>query len=451
LSHSTPFHPALGGGAYNSITWTTVVENNGFTYGTANQFTWNESDSIDNVIATMAFIWTRSEFTAQTIKVKVTKNGSTVMERTTNTGTSGGGTINERSTVTIANGDVIEWFVSYSGTAANFTFVSFNGGIEGNPVIPVRAQPGDVITMNLTTPRNVFQKDFITWLIKMFNLYVYEDKDTEKLLHIEPYINFYDTTPANFINWDGKIDRSQNINLKLLSQFNARNYEFKYKDDSDYYNDLYKKKWNETYGSNLFDTGFDFSQDKQTVEVGFSPSPLIGFSGTDRVIPSFIKLNGSTRGPAEVNIRILLRSAAPIACTQWSISTTTITAGTAATTTNNYTSYPYSGHLDDPNAPTIDINFGAPKEFYFIIVAGYLSANLVNVYWSFYLSEITDKDSKLLTAMFKLNPTDLYNLDFSKLIFVAGQLWRLNKIEDYSTDQPQVTKTELLKVIDITE
>ena len=79
----------------------------------------------------------------------------------------------------------------------------------------------------------------------------------------------------------------------------------------------------------------------------------------------------------------------------------------------------------------------------------YPSANLFNGYWSEYVAEITDKDSKLLTGFFRLNDVDILNLDFSKLIYIDGALWRLNKVIDYNPIEQDVTKVELLKVIEL--
>jgi hypothetical protein len=49
-----------------------------------------------------------------------------------------------------------------------------------------------------------------------------------------------------------------------------------------------------------------------------------------------------------------------------------------------------------------------------------------------------------------LNEIDIFNLDFSRLIYVDGALWRLNKVEDYNPMVSDVTKVELLKVIELT-
>jgi len=114
------------------------------------------------------------------------------------------------------------------------------------------------------------------------------------------------------------------------------------------------------------------------------------------------------------------------------------------------TSYSYAGHLDDPDAPTADINFGVPNEIFFTLPVNYPTANLFNGFWSDYVAEITDKDSKLLTCYVYLKITDIYGLDFSKLIYIDGALWRLNRVIDYNPTNPESTKCEFLRVIELT-
>ena len=125
-----------------------------------------------------------------------------------------------------------------------------------------------------------------------------------------------------------------------------------------------------------------------------------------------------------------------------------LTNGLGGSTLASYTAYGYAGHVNDPLNPTDDINWGSPKELYFTTTS-YTTANLFNGYWSEYIAEITDKDSKLLTCSLKLNEVDIYNLDFSKLIYIDGSLWRLNKVLDYNPMDFNTTKVELLKVIEL--
>ena len=118
-----------------------------------------------------------------------------------------------------------------------------------------------------------------------------------------------------------------------------------------------------------------------------------------------------------------------------------------ATTLSTNTDYPYAGHLDDPDIPNADICFGIPKQIYFTLVSGNLSNNLFNTYYSSYMAEITDKDSRLLQAMVKLNDNEIYNLDFSKFIYIDGGLYRLQKLIDYAPNENETTKAEFLRVI----
>jgi hypothetical protein len=124
----------------------------------------------------------------------------------------------------------------------------------------------------------------------------------------------------------------------------------------------------------------------------------------------------------------------------WSITNNGAAIGAALT------AYGYAGHFDDPVNPTKDINFGAASEIYFDPLT-YPTNNLFNDYWSAYIAEIADKDSKILTCHVYLNDLDIAQLDFSKPVFIDGVLWRINKVMDYDSTSGELTKVELLKVI----
>jgi hypothetical protein len=66
------------------------------------------------------------------------------------------------------------------------------------------------------------------------------------------------------------------------------------------------------------------------------------------------------------------------------------------------------------------------------------------------MAEVTDKDSRLLSASFKLNEIDIFNLDFAKYKHINGGLYRLSKVIDYDAGADNLTKCELLRVINTT-
>ena len=348
------------------------------------------------------------------------------------------------ASVTLVTNDIIELSIPISiDNGVRFTLTSSSFIFGGSVGLPLPINYGESISVNDAIPRNILQIDFFASLIKLFNLYVYEDKYYPNHLYIEPFIDFYDGNPLNGKDWTQKIDRCQPMRIKPMSEMNSRIYKFNFKDDSDYYNDLYKKRYNISYGSYLYDSEFEFNNDEATADLIFSGTPIVGYSGEAKVYSTIFKRTGTTTLVEETinsNIRIL-QTKKVTSVPSWNILN-------GSTVLGSYTYYGYAGHLDDPDAPTNDIQFGVPNELFFVLASGALNVNQFNVYWSPYMAEITDKDSKLLTAYIRLSTKDINLLDFSKLIFIDGSCFRINKITDYNATVEDLCQVELLKVID---
>lgn len=358
----------------------------------------------------------------------------------------------------------------------NFSFDILYGDLllkSNNPQQLIAVNYGETIEMNQYIPKGVFQRDFVTSIVKMFNLYIYEDVNKEKHLKIEPGLQYYDrgddvvlaindfgelliveNTDINlliepgesaFLDWSTKVDRAKPMTLKPMSELNGRYFEYKYKSDNDYYNEQYQKKYSEGYADRVVDTGYVFANEKQTAEVIFSATPLVGYQSEAKVYPTIVKLSNvgtpqQVEDLTEHNIRILqARKISGVPA--WNVLDGTTIRGTG-------TSYGFAGHIDSPVAPTSDINFGSPKELYFELPGGvsYPTANLYSGFWGDYISEITNKDSKLLTCFVKLTEQDIFNLNFARLIYIDGALWRLNKVVDFNTQD--TTKCEFLRVLE---
>lgn len=371
------------------------------------------------------------------------------------------------------NGDTlrVQFVVTGSGRTEPNDLLIIDGNIkitiDATELVPINY--GESIAMNSTLPKGIFKKDFFASIIKMFNMYVVEDTTKSKHLIIKPYIEFYDFDGKSllgiddfnsllkvndqdflllsdgtiqYLDWTYKIDRSKPMKLKPMSELNGRYFEFKYKNDTDYYNEQYQKKYSQAYGTRIEDSGFDFAKEKQTAEIIFAPTPLVGYSGEDKVFSTIFKLNNSIEDPTEHVIRIL--QAKKIT------NLTSYSVKNGATVLGTLTAYGYAGHLDDPYTPNADLNFSVPGELYFQLPTDYPTANLFNAYWSEYVAEITDKDSRLLSAFVYLKTKDIFSLDFSKLIWIDGALWRLNNIQDFNPMDTNTTKAEFLKVIETT-
>jgi hypothetical protein len=318
--------------------------------------------------------------------------------------------------------------------------------IQSQKPILLTPSINDTIQINDTLPLNVKQKDFFASILKMFYLMVTEDKMRERHFIIEPWVDFYDNNRTTYLDWSDKVDRSEPIRIKPMSELNARFYQMLYKSDNDWKNEEYRKLYSEGYGDRIFDNGFEFAKETDKTEVIFSATPLIGYTinnvAVDKIVSAIYKKNNGLEQQVASNIRIL-QAKNISGKSNWFIQNRTPT--TTTNLSSALTTYGYAGHLDNPDAPNSDLNFGATKELYFTLVAGALSNNLFNAYYSSYLAEITDKDSRLLTVKMKLTESDIYNLDFGRYILIDHVLYRLSKIIDYAPGE--LCKVQLLRVI----
>ena len=433
----------------------TSADNVQFTVSTLGNFTANGTNDVFTYNSATAYVGGITLQISGTINainpasdftIQLELNGSPISSVTYTT-PGNGFTFNANlnvGSVTINQNDTLE-----VDMIANLSDVDIQSGtfsIASATPTDVAVNYNESISINDTIPKGIFQRDFFASVVKMFNLYVTEDKDQSKHLKIEPYIDYYDVSGTKY-DWTYMVDRGQPIRLKPMSELTGRYFEYKYKQDGDYYNEQYFKKYAQGYADRIEDTGYEFASDKQTAELIFAATPLVGYSGEDKVFSTIFKLSntGGTQSEdkTEHSIRIL-QAKKLTGLTSYDIKNG---SGTTLTST---TSVGYAGHLDDPDNPTADLNFGTPAELYFELATAYPSANIFNGYWSDYIAEITDKNSKLMTCNVLLKTKDIFQLDFSKLIYIDGALWRLNKVMDYNPINYDTTKVEFLKVNELT-
>jgi hypothetical protein len=374
-------------------------------------------------------------------------------------------------TVTLATSDTLFVYVT---SANSFTFEATNLSFNyiSNSKTAVTSIYGDNLVMPDLLPKNILQKDFFISICRMFNLYIWEDPGNTKKLFIEPYIDFYqinggfmkindfgdlflhgesgDPTgllllsdpTVDALQWNEKLDYSKPMSLKPMSELNSRFYLFTYTDDDDFYTEAYKKKYTYNYNDRQEDTGFEFATDEHDTNIIFSPGVLVGRSGDTKLAMNIYKSSDGVEERKDHNLRIA-QFKKVTGVSSYHINNVYPNNGNLVT----LTSYGYAGHLNDPTTPTNDIGFAVPREVLFTI-SSYPTTNLFTGFWGDYLAEITGKDSKLLTCYLYLTIEDIYNLDFSKLIYLNGGLWRLNKINDFNPNVFQTTQVELLKVLE---
>jgi hypothetical protein len=406
------------------------VDNDVFTYTPATSI-------VTNIVCNFAGIINTVTTTPIEIRFRLRKNSAIIAEQAvvvSSTPTPFSVNLSVNS-VTFATGETLE--LTFTSDVTQIQQLGGELSVSSNTPTQVSVGYGDTIVINDTIPKGILQKDFFSSICKMFNLYVFEDYEFNKKLKVQPFVDFYNDATA--VDWSLKVDRSSPMRVKPMSELNSRYYQYKYRSDNDYYNDNYKKKFNDEYGSYIYDSEYEFAKETTSVDIIFASSILYKKTGTDKIYPAIYKLSDNNTKEDKMDSVIRIMQAKKLSATSWSIKV-------SGSTIASFGEYCYAGHINDPTNPTFDINFGVPFELYYE-PSLYTSANLFNTYWSSYLAEITDKDSRLLTCTMKLKFKDVYQLDFSKLIWIDGVLYRINKIEDFNASNEDVCKVQLLKII----
>lgn len=297
---------------------------------------------------------------------------------------------------------------------------------------------GDTLIMDSLTPNQVKQSDFVGSIIKRFNLYLDYDAIDANLIYIEPREDYYNNVKVDVSE---KVDRSKELVISPLGALDASTYLFEDKKDSDVKNKLHQDTTEEIYGRYKVDIANDFIKNERKITTIFSPTPLVSEeTKNDRVISS-IAFEDSNRNKTDAkgNIRLLYWGGLKATDKVWNLET------------SSKSSYPYAGHLDNPYAPTFDLNWGVPRKLFYDFSYGgsdvvvYPNANCYNTFWKNYIEEITSKDSKLLTCYVSLRPADYADYNFRQSYYIDGEYWRLIKIVDYSPTSYTSTKCIFLK------
>lgn len=329
---------------------------------------------------------------------------------------------------------------SYSGSTTIPAGVTFsiidNSTIFWNNIAPDLI-PTQTIDYNSAIPKNFKQKDFITSIIKMFNLYIEPSKEFDKVLFIEPRNDYYDSGVIK--DWTRKLDTLKPIDIKILGETQNKTTRLMYKPDSDYYNEFYiQYSGGVNYGEYIHFIDNDFISGEKKIEIAFSPTPAVSLLNSSQlVIPVIGKVDNNTFKKTKHNVRILQKytgGVLPVVASSdnWKFEGTTLT------------SYPYLGHYDNPQSPTFDINFGqvainwAPEETV-------TNDTLYELYWKEMIDEISDMDSRIITADFYLTPQDIANFKFNDKIFIDNQYYKVNKISNYDPTREMTCSVELIK------
>lgn len=324
--------------------------------------------------------------------------------------------------------------------------------------------------------------DFFNNFKKMYNLLIIPD-ELNKTVLLTPRELYFSDRYKIIDDWE--IDEDSEIKIQPMSEVDFKQYELTYSKDSDYLNNVSDET--DLLGSKILQIDNDFSNKTNKLKVSFSlpnttsaipDNALIKFNedGTfenvDKVKPRIayfynyvdvaITLDDSNSrlgfeiGDTSIVPKYIedyeppepefsrfypLRESRLVG--SWRHSAFRRPAGTLEFTTLNE-----ARAYNDTNLPALveayDKTFAARYNY------TNPSMGLFNKYYAKTFSDLTDVDSKLMTAYVKLTPSQIKLFDFRDVIRLKGVFWRVNKIMNYDPlNGDKLTKVEFIRVFDI--
>ena len=309
-------------------------------------------------------------------------------------------------------------------------------------------QPGSSINIKQFLP-DMDCFTFFKGLVTMFNLYVKPDSDDPYKLYINPLNDFYNGS-ANALNWTDLLDESKDIKVTPTVNFSAKEYQFGFADDKDYWNARYEEDVTRQYGSKSVVSGSQFATKVTKMILPFSNKLLGEIPETNLVVPRNFQVKTDESGVSEITqkkgkpfiVQIKNGNVGTLQTGDW----THINESDVATVR---TEYPYVGHLDDIDTPTFDLQFDVPSYVFYDVPAGvsYTTNNLW-LYHEKFIKELIDRNGKMLSCSLRLNSSHINSLDFGDLINIDGVVYRLQKVAEYNSNDDNSTKSELIRLIE---
>lgn len=315
----------------------------------------------------------------------------------------------------------------------DWTINSFNVDVNA---IDKELVEGDTVDFGRWIPE-IKCRDFVNGIIAMANLYLSEPTE-DNVIRVEPFGSYYgDTSDAD--NWTLKLDHTKEQRISSNAGIEGKVYNFRFAEDRDAYKQHYFDRWGSDYGDYVYNVPSTFKKGEKNYTIPFAQTVPIQVD--DLIIPQIVKKDAVTNivSPYKGKPRIFIYNGLKTGA--WTLKNSTTGAGTAEA------SYPQLHHTQNVSSPIFDLNFGVPIEIYYTATA-YTTNNLFSNYYDAFLKELTSVDTKILTAYFKLNATDLQGEFMRDLVNINGVVYRKNIIADYDATGNETTKVQLVKVLE---
>lgn len=351
-------------------------------------------------------------------------------------------TVNLAFNLDLSSGDEVTFLMSsttvdYTVTANTTTVRTVTSPVQFSlsiSCLETALVEGSAVEMSRFIP-SMKASDFVLGFIRLFQLQI-SDPDVYGVVRIEPDATFYQGTDV-FTDITEEIDLSKEIDIRPSANEFAKTLTYKWKaaTETDYKN--YSAKWGKGYGDLTFDQPSYFAKGEQKIELPFAT--IVPYQITPQlIVPRFVDIDSAGAKKTTAGIpRLMFRNGMKTG--NWQLVGTSVT--------DSLSTYPSVHHFDNWQNPTFDLNFTLVEEL--LHAATIVTTNNSYSVYSFpFVNEIISKEGKYVQVHRKINNLQIKQLDWSKLLMWNGALFRFNKIVDFDSEITEITKIEMIKVLE---
>ena len=293
-------------------------------------------------------------------------------------------------------------------------------------------------------------------------------KDFPNTIKVEPVIDYFHT--GEVLDWTDKVDRNRPITVAPTTSILTGTFNINYENEEDIGNSTFRNLVGRDLGTQTVTLNIDYKDASTDLDTGFSSQvdyvlQTPGLFAFPTLPIHYLTIQEDIEGistnffnPYKTNPQLFYRG---LIIPSSNLGNFLTTAGTPTDViwrvedpsgltpsiavemfpeNNRFTTYPFgvSGFSHYTNFNKRD--FYDVRELQFDC-----SEDMYDIYWKDYILDLSDDESRLVTLFVYLTPFQVQQIDFTELILIDGNYYRLNKISDYSLTEPGIAKVELVK------
>jgi hypothetical protein len=308
--------------------------------------------------------------------------------------------------------------------------------------------------------RDVSVTDFLEGLIQKFNLVIEPVKNQRNVLRIETFNDWVDA--GSQVDWSGKVDYNKKWQITHPLQNQPKDIKFTDVEDNTALLQYHKRTRGTIYGEFNYISESDLAEGEKTIGKYFAPTPLKGIDGAPlSVLPVLAEKDDSTQGFKRTKFapRLLFHNGRFDANgivgknSSGGLSNGVWYFEDENGTVHSESDYGLASHLQATPADfadTIDLHFGntySPGHYNYHQneFNGRTKRTAFEEYWSFYINELYDVDSRKITLNIFLAPNEIPDIQLNDKIFIDGHYYRINKIKGANVTREDSVEVELIK------